>query len=167
MRLIPWWGLLAIYLVFGGFCVLFARGLWLGVPVYWNAKASANWPAAPGTVVSSTVARVATNNQRNVSYSAEVRYEFTVDGRTWTGDRVRFGVEGATSSEQAQREVARRFVPGAAVKVYYDPKDPASNVLLAGPGEQSFAGMWLTVALLVLSLVPVLAGTAVFLFVRK
>ncbi len=167
MRLIPWWGLLAIYLVFGGFCVVFVRGLWLGVPVYWNAKASAGWPAAVGTIVSSTVEREVTNNQRSVSYSAEVRYRFEVGGREWTGDRVRLGVEGDSSSEQAQREVAGRFVAGAAVRVFYDPGNPASNVLLAGPGEQSFVGMWLTVVLLGLSLVPVVAATVVYFFVGE
>lgn len=150
--------LLCIYAVFGTFSVLFVRGLWFGVPVYRNAQASAQWPSTEGTILTNRVDRAVSQNGRSVSYSAEVTYRYSVNGQSYGADRIRFGTEGG-SGEEEQRQVAARFAVGARVKVYYDPDRPAVSTLLAGPREQSFLGLWLTIALLALCLLPLGVAT--------
>lgn len=86
----------------------------------WRAgRASANWPVAPGAVTQSYLRKV--KSRHTISYS------YTVDGREYTGTRKQFG-------QSARRTIAdlRDVKTGDAVKVHYNPKDPAQSTLKTG-----------------------------------
>ncbi len=115
------------------FVVLLVFGLILGgVGAYrYNVgKQSASWPAVTGTVTYSRAQPTTTENNRK-EYRLSVRYSYSVDGKSYSGDRV-------TASDMyektlnAAQERLKKYPAGGEVRVYYDPDNPASSVLETG-----------------------------------
>jgi hypothetical protein len=125
------------------FFLLGAAALGTGLVEVRAVLAAEGWPAAEGIVtaseVRSEITEVRQNNRtRRVRvYDAAVTYEFTVDGATHRGERVRFASFTSSSPESAERDVAR-FPVGSRVPVYYDPEDPDACVLERGLEPTSF-----------------------------
>lgn len=107
-----------------------------------RALASGDWPSVQGRVTSSSVERrVSTSHRdgrrrREVSYEAEIRYEYEVDGEPYHGSRRSFG--GSSDSRFAAEEVVARYRAGTRPAVYYDPEDPAACVLEPGASLGAF-----------------------------
>ena len=102
----------------------------------WQIKQrSPNWPYVEGEMLE---ARARAHNETGDQHGTpthhwftEVRYRYTVNGQTYTGNRLRaFGLN-HFDEQQALQEIAP-FQPGTKVKVYYDPADPSSSVLIPG-----------------------------------
>lgn len=102
----------------------------------WQIKqGSPGWPFVMGEVLE---ARAKARNETNDSsgtltheWYTEVRYRYTVNGETYTGNRLRaFGLHHMDEA-QALKELAP-FQPGTMVRVYYDPAKPSSSVLIPG-----------------------------------
>lgn len=103
-------------LVFG---VPTAYLLWL----CWAALASRRWPTAPGRVTRSVVVA---GHRHQARY--DVRYEYTVDGRAYTGERVRFG--GALNMNRADALRTTMVYPaGRPVQVRHHPRRPRVSTL--------------------------------------
>ncbi len=153
---LPIWGLLAAWAVFGTFTFLFGRALHWGLPVDWNARASREWPATTAEILSSTVIE-----QRRTVFEAAVTYRYHVEGREFSGDRIRFGWEGE-STREGQQAVSARFPVGARVPVHYHPADPAVSTLLPGQGDHGSLGLWIGAVLFLLSAVSLAAVTVAF-----
>ncbi len=100
---------------------------------------SNSWPSVIGTVKSSTVQRT------GVGKNARVTYRYEVSFVNHNGHRI--CVEGYTKKffESAQA-VSDRYVVEQPVKVFYDPKNPVSAVLLTG----TTPGLWWRVIMLAL-----------------
>lgn len=102
----------------------------------WEIKqASPQWPSVEGEMLEARArARNETGDQTGTpthEWFTEVRYRYTVDGVTYTGDRLRaFGLT-HFDEQQALQEIAP-FPAGHKVKVYYDPAKPSSSVLIPG-----------------------------------
>ncbi|MDO9237520.1 MAG: DUF3592 domain-containing protein [Aquabacterium sp.] len=102
----------------------------------WHVKqASPQWPYVEGEVLTSRAfARNETADQRGTpthEWLTEVSYSYTVNGIKLKGNRLRaFGLNHFDEA-QAQQEIAP-FPVGQRVKVYYDPANPASSVLIPG-----------------------------------
>jgi hypothetical protein len=66
-------------------------------------------------------------------FEAFVTYRYHVDSLPYRGEGVRFG-SGALSAtaEWATAQAAKRYPPGAKVRVYYNPKRPDVSVLEPG-----------------------------------
>lgn len=80
---------------------------------------SSDWPSTEGRVTHSIIARGGETS------GLHFRYDFTVEGRDYTGERVSFGsVRG--------RRVVEEYPQGAEVTVYYDPANPGESVLEPG-----------------------------------
>ncbi len=90
-----------------------------------SAKRSAAWPQVQGKVLTSSV--VKKGGGESNYYSAEVEYEYAVDGIPYTSDRVRFG--GVSAGKRTAKQVVERYPWESTVTVYYDPQQPASSVL--------------------------------------
>jgi len=119
--------------------VLIGLGVsWWGVGDLLDGFASEDWPVANGTVTESFVEKHSTSD--GTSYSAEVRYAFTVDGVEHRGDRLAFSAWNTGSA--AARERIAAYPVGRAVEVAYDPDDPNNAVLEPGVS----AGSWGLVA---------------------
>lgn len=73
-----------------------------------------------------------------------LRYEFQVDGKTYTGSRVDLG---AQQADVEVSDILRRFPQGKVVTVYYDPSDPTHCVLERLDPAKLRAG-WIAVVVL-------------------
>ncbi len=113
--------------------------VFVGVRAQQRAVASGTWPSAPGVV---TVSRVTERETRRESkkrvqhsYSADIRYEFTVGARRFAGSGVTLSdVYGSRGSAEV---AVGRYPVGAEVTVRYDPDDPSVCCLVPGAAEGS------------------------------
>ena len=80
------------------------------------------WPCTAGTVVSASL-QVGTSGATRTEQPL-VFYAYQVDGQRFQGSRVRFA--GAPMPANA---VVDRCPAGSAVRVFYDPDDPANSTL--------------------------------------
>jgi len=128
----------AVFLVIG---VLVAA--W-GFSTLSRAKASKSWPSVEGTVVSSEVTeeRETSSSSRrgrreSVTYGAEISYEYAVEGRRYTSDRVSFG-QYKSSNRGHAAGIVGRYPEGKKVDVHYDPAGPGTAVLEPGAGGGAY-----------------------------
>jgi hypothetical protein len=93
-----------------------------------------SWDEAAGKILSSDVVSKTKheNGRTSTLYSASVRYEYLVDGKSYTGSRI--GVVSSSSSFRSWAEkTASRYSEDSNVPVYFNPKEPSSSVLAKGP----------------------------------
>jgi uncharacterized protein DUF3592 len=82
--------------------VLLGAGAWLVWRLRALGIASLTWPTAPGTIKSS---HVATRDADGIEmYVAKLTYDYTVRGKTYAGDCLRFGAY-AGARQKAQQDV--------------------------------------------------------------
>jgi hypothetical protein len=62
-----------------------------------------------------------------ITYEPEIHYQYTVQGRTYTGKRIFFG--SAQIDPEAANTVLSRYQPGLSVFVHYNPRKPSQSVL--------------------------------------
>jgi len=146
-----WSGAVRVFLVL--FVLIGALTVFFGWRAVARGKASVGWPHVNGTVTRSTV-------DMSPEYStAEVGFQYSVAGTTYSGNRIQFGYSGSEHSSEA-KEIWDRFRLGNAVPVYYDPQDPAISVLVPG----SPADPWFVPEL---GAVFIIVGCLVFLAFTK
>jgi hypothetical protein len=124
---------------------------WLAV-TDWRQLRALQFPTARGTVLSSRVIEER-HEETGVRHDVRVEYEYTVAGERHIGHRFRYG--SLNLGEGPARAIVQSLPPGAAVDVYYEPRQPA--VALLRPGLDG-ADLFLALALLPLNLVT--AGLA-------
>ena len=105
----------------------------IGKPMREQAAASTSWPTTDGRITASRVERVKRAGEGNATYTADITYEYSLDGRGFEGDRVWFGDNYSASDASAFRAAVARYPVGTAVKVHYDPAEPSESVLEPGP----------------------------------
>jgi hypothetical protein len=109
---------------------LIALSLWLRA----RSSQCRRWPSVEGTVLESRV------DDAHLEFMKPVlRYRYAVDGRSYVGFRVAFSGYGV--SRRAMAALIRPYALGEQVRVYYNPRDPASAVL--DNRGQSDWGYWL------------------------
>lgn len=99
-------------------------------------ESSKTWPTVTGHLVSAHVKEVREEDtstkwtRRQHYFQVKVKYSYEVDGRTYTGERLKAGnrytTERAALDELARLESTRRF------SVLYDPKKPQASFLQVG-----------------------------------
>jgi hypothetical protein len=85
----------------------------------WQRARSADWMCTSGTVLSATVQVGGASSDRVAQ--PLVFYSYQVNGELYQGHRVRCSTEAAA--------VVERCRAGAAVRVFYDPANPADSTL--------------------------------------
>lgn len=154
-------------LTVGGWFTAFS----IGKPLRDRAVASAAWPVTDGRINRSELERF--KDRGKTMYTADVVYEYALDGKTFRGDRVWFGDSARSSDQGVWRRAVERYPKGKVVQVHYDPADPAECVLepgatwsgsivyLIGLGFLAIGGLILLSALLPLlfAVAALLAGT--------
>jgi hypothetical protein len=98
-----------------------------------HATRSVHWPRVPATISGSeiVVADIGagrTRGESNLEGAAVVRYEYHVDGELFFGSEIQLGPEWWWL---AYREI-RRYAPGTAIQVAYDPANPECAVIRPG-----------------------------------
>ncbi len=102
----------------------------VGFRKMYKAAISTKWPTVTGCIASSELGRHSSDNG-GTTYSADIDYEFTVNGITYRSNAVDF-VSGSTSNLSAVQETINRYPKSRQVAVHYDPADPYSSVLEPG-----------------------------------
>jgi uncharacterized protein DUF3592 len=102
-------------------------------PLLREAVRSARWPMVKGRVTASEFQEGPLEGRyiRTTTGRAAVTYQYELNGRELTGDRIFVGDEEFGSAYQAQKRT-RHYYPGVAVDVFYDPADPSLTVLETG-----------------------------------
>ncbi len=94
------------------------------------SREATQWPTAPGLVVESKIfeepARNAMGNVNN-TYILMAKYQFSVDGKPYEGERVAFG--SPAFNYLTASTIKDQFAEGKQVPVYYNPTDPQDCVL--------------------------------------
>lgn len=101
-------------------------------------RVTPSWPIAEGRVVYSCVDGQGVG-QDDYTEKLKFKYEFSVDGRIYTGDRIRAGQEldltisgSPGSAWSTARRDASRYPHGSRVLVRYDPRNPKRCCLQLG-----------------------------------
>lgn len=95
---------------------------------------SREWPTTEGLISSthithSTDRQPAKGDHRlRHEYEVRVQYSYSVDGVSYTGNRLRIRPSHHSTEQQARRELAE-YPAGQRVRVYYDPKEPGRSLL--------------------------------------
>ena len=100
--------------------------------------AAADWPAVSCTVLTSEVGRHSDSD--GTTYSVDITYRYTVDGREYTGDRYNF-MGGSSSGRSGKAKVVKAHPPGSEHLVYVDPDDPTRAVLTRELGWEIWVGV--------------------------
>ena len=123
--------------------VFFCGGCVVGLMAYRGideARQSLQWPKAPGKIVRSGV-DISVHRERRGdldrrkketrSYSAEIEYEYAVNGKALTGSRIAVITEQFGTKAWAEA-TSQKFPVGAEVTVSYNPAKPEQCVLEPG-----------------------------------
>ena len=110
--------------LFGAVAIIGALAAYAAVLDFAHARASGRWPQTDGVILS------APRGDENA-----LRYAYIVDGRSYEGSRLAFLTRGRIGSPPPR-------TPGARIRVYVSPTDPATAVLVPGGSGRRFA-IWL------------------------
>ena len=119
---------------YGVCAILMLSGLLVagyGSVQFYYGKVSLSWPSCEGSITHSEV-----KHGDESSYHAMIRYDYTIDGKEYRGDRYQFG--SASGSHASQKQIVAAYPVGAVVKVYYAPNSPKTSVLVPGPNQSVY-----------------------------
>jgi len=103
---------------------LLAGALLVGLSLWLRARSQEclSWPSVLGRITESRV------DDEHIEMTKPIlRYHYEVGGRAYVGFRASFSGYGV--SRAAMDELLKPYVCGSSVRVYYNPKRPASAVL--------------------------------------
>lgn len=128
-----------------------------------GGSASENWPTVDGQIISSSVESSYSSGGSGVGssrYDPIVEYEYSVEGESFTGDRISFAQQSYSHNTSAEA-ITKRYSVGRTVPVSYDPEDAANSVL--EPGVES--GNWLGIGVGIIF--AAVAGRMLFTRLRR
>ena len=104
-----------------------------------RGEAAQAWPQVKGTITRAEIdTRVSgRNGRKREKYRPGIAYAYEVDKRSYSNDKIMFGVTMRTESRQEIEQVMSAYPLGAGVDVCYDPNDPSSSVLQPGVENRS------------------------------
>ena len=122
-------GILTLAMFAGGIFLL----TWGGYEMK-RAYESRIWPDTQGTVTSSRIGKHShrdSNNHTRIVYTPKIRYQYQVEGKHYTCNRIEFGGKSGGKRSKAKK-VVDKYPSGKKVTVYYNPQDPKVAALKAG-----------------------------------
>lgn len=102
------------------------------------SKLSQGWPATTGKILGSEVKEehhYVGPGSSSVNFRAWIRYEYQVDGHTYTSDKFSYSGSRSKSGKRGKRlatELAAEYHPGRTVEVFYNPAAPWQACLKPG-----------------------------------
>lgn len=105
-----------------------------------KARESVNWPSAAGKILSSEQEkRTSTEGKGNSKksktyYVAVINYEYQVDGKIYTSNRIGFHGQ----SDVCSNALVNKYPKGKSVSVFYCPKNPEEAVLETGVKNEGY-----------------------------
>ncbi|MRT93133.1 DUF3592 domain-containing protein [Ancylomarina sp. 16SWW S1-10-2] len=116
--------------------VVFIISSWMiytnfSVPMVEEANVSETWPTTTGIITNSDIRQ--SESDGTTMYAAVINYDFTVDNKSYSGDRITLtSGNSSTSSIREVKKDLQAYPTGANVKVYYDPELPNNAILEPG-----------------------------------
>ncbi|MFZ4764635.1 MAG: DUF3592 domain-containing protein [Roseimicrobium sp.] len=95
---------------------------------YEHAAETYRWAPTEARILSSQILTERVTPHSPLSYRAEVRYAYTVNGQKFTSNRIR-RVDGASSHRHKAKALVEAYRPGAAATCFVDPATPAVAIL--------------------------------------
>ena len=113
----------------------------LGLLMVAEGFVSLTWPGVPGQITSSRINGVESTNvsvrrrkaDKQTKYHFDVRYRYTVDGQSYTGDRLWHRLGPTNVSRESIAAKAKPYPTGAKVTVYHSWLRPQMATLERGP----------------------------------
>jgi hypothetical protein len=94
-----------------------------------RAAKGLNWPSADGVILTSSMEENPHDAESDDERcSVSISYSYAVAGKTYKGERIRWGGRTITAREAAEALVGK-YPAGAHVRVFYDPQRPGSALL--------------------------------------
>jgi hypothetical protein len=128
-----------------------------------DGRASETWPTAKGKITEAEFWD--SQSVLGQHFEAKVRYTFVVDGKTYTGDRIKVGGK-ATSNQADAKADMKRYGLDARTEVRYDPSDPSRCTLETGAGGGTIIAV-VGPTILIVGLVLVVLGVIMTLLAMK
>jgi len=122
-----------------------------------DAFASSSWSEIEGTIFESRVNESISSGSSR-TYSAYIRYRYSVNGANHIANRVSFSV--IEESDSAAESAVAKYPIGETVTVYYDPESPDSAVLELGVSWSGFLMLAIGVPILLAGLYALRLGLA-------
>lgn len=144
------------------FFLLFGVGALYGAfDAYRTAVASREWKSVEGEIIEASFWETSTGSRKAQTartYAPQWRYRYEVDGSRYTSSRIRAGelVRSYPTEEEARRAARARYPVGMPVRVFYDPADPSSAVLVRGEASPEGMATLLATGILMLGFAAVL-----------
>jgi len=102
------------------------------------ADASGGWPKTTATISASSIThRETLGGGGRDTWTVNVSYPYSVDGKVYQGTAIHLGSFASYSSEAEARAVQATYAEGVTTSVSYDPADPARAVLQPGSSAAS------------------------------
>ena len=115
-----------------GICLLTAAWFWWkGLRAIARGMRSKSWPTTNGTIRTARVSKK--NNSKGIEvWRHEVEYSYLVDGASYLGTRIRFGVPASLLWLSPKDPSFQQFRPGAPVAIIHNPSRPSVSALQRG-----------------------------------
>ncbi|SRR5579871_2699961 len=98
-----------------------------------KARASQDWPTAPGEISHSAVlwqTQTSPTQARESTFKADICYRYKVNGKSYSSSKIR--VLDLAATRGSADEAVGRYPDNSSVQVYYNPEDPSDAVLEPG-----------------------------------
>ena len=107
----------------------------LGVNPLLRVIRASSWDATPCVITSSRVA------SHDDTYSVEIRYSYSVNGKSYQGTRYSF-FSGSTSGYSGKNEIVQQNPAGKSTNCYVNPIDPSDAVFYRGYSSDMLWGLF-------------------------
>jgi|LSQX01.3.fsa_nt_gb hypothetical protein len=116
-----------------------------------KAQASMGWPSVEGKILEQHVRVDMTSDEdgTRVSYVPEALFGYAVEGSSYTGKRIEFGMEPSFNVREKAENFLTPYPTGSTVTVFYNPENPQEAVLLQSM-RKKVVGLIAGIVLLVL-----------------
>ena len=97
-----------------------------------EGDASSSWPHVEGVISVSEVTSEGTHVESTSRYHTKIIYDYVVENKTFTSDRLDFRLGGHTYDRVEARAIVAQYPKGKKIAVYYKPEDPSLSCLEPG-----------------------------------
>lgn len=97
---------------------------------------STKWPTCQGEIIYSSVRKIK-SARYGTSYKPDITYKYSVNNKSFTGNRIRTLSPNYKSAESAQ-EKTNLYPVGSKIAIYYHPQAPDKSLLIVGIHQGSY-----------------------------
>lgn len=136
------------------FLLAIAAGILLimyGVHLYRKARAQKYWPTTEGEIIVSEVIKTSVDipEHHRVSYTPNIIFKYSVYDNVYESDKISLSKFSKSGHKNDAEKMIARYPLNEKVTVYYDPKNPATGILVPGKLTDITTAFALGIALII------------------